>query len=189
MEMLFRRIFTMFLAVFMVASFVSCGDDETPKRTGPDLCYAYFEFSDDMLEIYDVSLSVTNIEFDKLCEFKINDETPFKVTPQGTKCYLLKCKTGGTRPVLMNTIVKKTKDYSFFDANPNRKFNLITGYSFYEPSEMETEDDIKDALYYSCHRNTKVYTGEEFAAANTSGPTLYADFGTEFAQSSYVAFQ
>lgn len=166
----------------MIASFTSCEDKDSHK-TKSKIYYAYFEFSDDILEIYNITIDAHNYDLDKIMSYNINSSTPFKRDEQlKTNSYFIKCDTGGKPHIMLSTLMKKTKEYSFFmeEKNIERRFNMHTGFAFHEGVENETENDVIDALYNSCTRNVVSYSGAMLSAENPAGPPLYEYFSNEF---------
>ncbi len=164
----------------MLLSVTSCNDWKKPLPN-TEMCYAYFEFSDDVLEIYDITISVRDIELDKLMDYNFNTEKPYRRDEQNKRnAYFIKCDTQSKRPILFTTRIKKTKDYKFFDENKDRRFEMYTGYSFHEQEFGESIEDAMDALFYSCTRNLASYSGAMMSAPNPAGPPLYEYFANEF---------
>ncbi len=152
------------LVCIVAASFTatSCEKEEEEPR---QVYYAYYEFSDDMLELFDVNISFINDDFDTLDSLHINEATPYKVNEKlGIKSYLLKCDATGKRLASFQCTTKIMEKGKALETD-GRVYDLMFSYSIHKMLNDETEEEAIGTTIYSRKVFTyKNITGEELAA-------------------------
>ena len=158
----FFKVLTLVCIAVASFTFTSCEkEEEVPKQ----VYYAYFEFSNDMLELFDVNISFVNDDFDTLDSMHINEATPYKVNEKlGIRSYLLKCDATGKRLASFQCSAKIMEKGKALESD-GRVYDLVFSYFIHKKLDDETENEAIETTIFS--RKTFTYkniTGEELAA-------------------------
>ena len=194
MKHFFQKSLALMLVLTAALSLIGCSDDDDDE-VQPNVYFAYYEFSDDMLELYNVTINIVDENLDELGEEQALDpENPYKVNGKShSKSFLIRCDATGKKGVTFICNVKSRIKYETL-ANSHRTYSLMYGYSFHKMFNDETEDEAKSTTIFSCKRNTITITGEDLAKApelsseNPNGLTKYEAIMEEIEKASYMYF-
>lgn len=193
MKVLISKILTMFAIIASAISLTGCGEDETEMTQ--KVYYAYYEFSYDLLNLYNININVVDGEFNSLYKINANKDTPYKDnTKTNSKAFFIKCNGSGKDLVIFQTSAKSSKSYDDLEKSDST-YNIMYGYSFHILQDSETEEQAKNALIYSCYRNTLKVTGEKLAAApkltesDPVGLTIYEKIIHEIEEATYKLYR
>ncbi|MBO4664671.1 MAG: hypothetical protein J5663_09710 [Bacteroidaceae bacterium] len=163
MNVFLQRSIALLSIIVMTLTLTSCSNDDDDRPQ--NVYYAYYEFSDDIFELYNISIRIIDENLDELEGGQtINPDKPYKVDENNhRKSFLIKCDGKGRRGVTFICKVKSAISHEELK-NSDKTYNIMYGYSYRKHLKGETEEEATTNVMKSCRRKTKTISSEELAA-------------------------
>ena len=148
MRLFHLRHLTLIWAIIASIAFTSsCNNDYGPDR---NVYYAYYTFSDDMLDLFDITVSIIDADFNTLVEQNFNTATPYEYdTENMNKSFLIKCNAKDRYNVLLLCSMKAKSTYDELLVS-GRLYELRYGHYIHRMQNNETDEEATQMVKSSC---------------------------------------